>query len=133
MKVLVLARLCGVVLAAACFVPGCSESPTAPGATVTIAQVQPAGVAIGATVTVLGSGFSTTGNTVRLGPGYLRSVAASTPSTLQFTLRSYLHPCPPTVDICVQTIIVVQPGAYQLAVANEKGTSNAVTVQVLPQ
>jgi hypothetical protein len=113
---------------------GCGDSPIAPQAAVAVTQVQPAGVAIGATVTVLGSGFSTTGNTVKLGSGYLvSSVAATTPTALQFTLPSYLRYCPPGPGFCQANVIIVQPGPYQLTVTNEKGTSNAVTLQVLPQ
>jgi hypothetical protein len=113
---------------------GCGSSPANPSPYVTISQVQPAAAAIGATVVVQGSGFSTADNTVKFGSGYLgASVAATSATALQFALPSYLSPCPPGPLFCQTTVIIVRPGPYELTVTNPSGTSNTVTVQVLAQ
>jgi len=68
---------------------------------------------------------------VRIGDGYLGNLTSSDRSTLRFTLPAYLSPCPPEVQVCIQVVVEVKPGSYQVSVTNANGTSNAVTMQVV--
>jgi hypothetical protein len=109
---------------------GCHRSPVQPTETPRITSVQPSSAAVGQTVTLTGSGF-TGANTVQIGGGYVWNVAAADSTTLQFTLPQALQPCPPTAQVCIQVILLLQPGTYQVWVVNAGGSSNAATLQVV--
>jgi hypothetical protein len=96
----------------------------------TVLQVQPSAPAVGDTVTLSGSGFTVTENTIRIGTGYLAHVSTSDGSTLRFALPASLSPCPPEAQVCVQIVLQLTPGAYQLSVINANGTSAPITLQV---
>lgn len=119
-----------LVLAAALAVAGCGSSPAEPTAPPTITQVQPASAAVGATVTIVGTGFTEDSNTVELGNGYIAKLSTDDPTTLRFTVPEWLNPCPPTGQACIAVIFPLQPGSYSVVVTNAHGRSNMATVQV---
>jgi hypothetical protein len=129
------ATICIGLLAAAFAVSGCSSdtpsTPTPTGQPATLTQVQPATAAIGDTLTVSGTGFTATGNSVKIGAGYLHNIPSDDTKTLKFVLRSSLGACAPTVSLCTQQAIVLTAGSYKLAVVNVNGTSNEVALQVV--
>jgi hypothetical protein len=86
--------------------------------TPTISYLSPNSGAVGTSVTVYGSGFSSSGNTVRFGNGIISNLTSSDGRTVTFTVPSYL------------TGYGYQPvglGTYQVSVSNNTGVvSNAV-------
>jgi hypothetical protein len=118
------------VLVAALAMASCGPSPYQPSSAPTIAQVQPTTVAIGGTITLVGSGFTAGGNVVEFGDGYLGATLNSDTTVLRFTVPDYLDPCAPTAEMCIATIVMMTPGPYRVVVSNANGRSNAVTVQV---
>src|SRR3989338_10665024 len=63
----------------------------------TISSLQPTSGPIGTTVTITGSGFTSTGNTVNFGNGVIqKNVSSFDGKTVTFTIPSYISPyCPP--------------------------------------
>jgi hypothetical protein len=122
----------GLAFLAVCVSCGCARSsPTEPSPSPpTVRQIQPPAPAVGDTVTLSGTGF-TTDNTIKIGVGYLAHVSTSDPSTLRFALPASLSPCPPQAEVCMAVVLVVTPGTYQLSVINANGTSIPVTMQVV--
>jgi hypothetical protein len=122
------------LLAAALAISGCSSStpstPTPTGPPAKITQVEPASAAVGDSLTITGTGFQETGNSVKIGTGYLYNIPSDNTTTLKFALRGYLGACPPTVAVCTQQALPVTAGTYKLAVVNVNGTSNELTFEV---
>ncbi len=87
-----------------------------------IANLSPNSGAVGTVVTVNGSGFSPTGNTVRFGGGVITGVSSYDGRTLSFTVPSQLTG--PSSQ-------VVTVGTYNVSVSNFAGyTSNSVPFSV---
>ncbi|HEY4488104.1 MAG TPA: IPT/TIG domain-containing protein [Candidatus Paceibacterota bacterium] len=87
-----------------------------------IDRISPTSGTVGQTVTVYGSGFSYSGNTVRFGNGTIANVASYDGATLSFTVPQYL------TGYGMQ---YVTPGTYNVSVTNQSGvTSNAVSFAV---
>ena len=122
------------MLALATAVSGCgSDAPSTPtpsGPPSKISQVEPATCPIGDTVTITGTGFTATGNAVRIGTGYLYNIPSDNTTTLKFAVRGVLGVCSPTALVCTQQVQVLAPGTYKLAVVNVNGTSNEVAFEV---
>ncbi len=111
---------------------GCSTTPTTPtGPAPVLTKVSPTSAAIGDTITITGTGFTATGNTVKLGSGYTAALNSSTTTTLTFTVPSALGVCAPTAQACVALALTVSPGATTLAVLNSNGTSNELAFTVV--
>jgi hypothetical protein len=128
------ATICVGLLTAALAISGCGSSapstPTPTGPPATLTQVQPASAVIGDSLTLSGTGFEATGNSVKIGAGYLHNIPSDDTKTLKFVLRANLGACPPTTAVCTQQAIALTAGAYKLAVVNANGTSNEVSLQV---
>jgi len=118
--------LCLVVLSGAC-----GASIVGPGEPPVIQAIAPATAATGDVVTITGTGFSTTSNAVRIGAGYLPSLASSDGRSLRFSLPTTLSPCPPDAQVCVAMVVLLTPGTYKLVVTNDGGTSNEAALQVI--
>lgn len=93
------------------------------GGTPTINYITPQQGAVGSTVTIYGSGFSTTGNTVRFGNGIIVGVGGSyMGNSISFTVPSQL------TGYGSQPVTL---GTYQVSVSNAQGvTSNAMPFTV---
>lgn len=92
----------------------CPPAPVTPS----ITYLSPNSGAIGASVTVYGSGFSATGNTVRFGNGIITSLMSQDGHAISFTVPSQL------VGYGSQTVGL---GSYNISVSNSQGyTSNVL-------
>jgi hypothetical protein len=123
-----------LALLAACVLCGCARSSTAgPSASLapTVSQIQPSTPAVGDTVTLVGTGFTSTENTIKIGSGYLAHLSTADVSTLRFVLPSSLSPCPPEAQVCIQIVLDLTPGTYPVSVINANGTSIPVTMRVV--
>ena len=94
----------------------------------TISSLQPTSGPIGTTVTITGSGFTSTGNTVNFGNGVIqKNVSSFDGKTVTFTIPSYISPyCPPQM-FCSAVVYPVNPGSYNVSVTNGNGTSNSLS------
>ncbi|MDO8514148.1 MAG: peptidoglycan-binding protein [bacterium] len=96
----------------------CPPAPVTPSLT----YLNPNSGAVGATVTVYGSGFSTTGNTVRFGNGIITNIGSGDGHTMTFTVPSQL------VGYGTQVMTL---GTYNVSVSNSQGyTSNSLPFTV---
>src|SRR3989344_1256464 len=103
------------------FAYGYNYCPPAP-VTPSLISLSPSSGAVGATVTVYGSGFSTTGNTVRFGNGIIINIGSSDGRTITFTVPSQL------IGYGTQVMTL---GTYNVSVSNSQGyTSNTLPFTV---
>jgi hypothetical protein len=126
--------LLGVVLAAIgmmCCSLLSACSPTGPSSTPVLLSITPTTAAIGDAITIRGSGFVASGNSIKIGAGYLHGVATSDSTSLRFPLPSALTPCPPSTQICVALALLLAPGTHQVSVINAHGASNELPLQVV--
>lgn len=88
----------------------------------TIQYLSPTSGAVGATVTIYGSGFTTTGNTVRFGPGIITNINSGDGRALSFIVPSQV------TGYGSQSIALA---TYNISVTNSAGlTSNAIPFTV---
>jgi hypothetical protein len=124
-----------VVAIAAAGLTGCSLSstrgPAAPTAAPAVSGIGPSPASIGDTVTISGTGFTSTANAITFGIGYLHGVASADGASLRFALPAALTPCPPSAQVCVALAVLLTPGAYQVSVVNANGSSNGMPLQVV--
>jgi hypothetical protein len=119
----------GCALLASC--AASSVGPTASGAAPSLSQVAPLTGAVGASVTVRGSGFASTNNTVKFGRGYIRNLDSPDGTPIRFTVPGGLDLCPPdSITLCPGAYPPVTPGDYSIAVMTGGETSNSVTFTV---
>lgn len=119
-----------LLLAAAC-IDMSPFDPGAPGPRPTITRVQPTEPAVGDQVVITGTGFTPTGNALRIGAGYILRLASADSTTIRLALPSYLGACPPDQQVCVALALPMAPGTYKLSVINAHGTSNEVDFRVV--
>jgi len=107
----------------------------------TITNLNPSSGTVGTNVTITGSGFTPTGNTVNFGTGSLgmwQNLNSSNGMTLQFNATwNYTCPMPPPcigsqpcAIINCQQPAPPSPGTYPVTVINANGTSNSVNFNV---
>jgi hypothetical protein len=131
------ATICVGLLTAAVAISGCSSgtatpsAPTPAGPAPRLAQIQPTSAAVGDSLTATGTGFAATGNSVKIGAGYLHNIPSDDTTTLKFVLRGNLGACPPTATTCTQQALQLDTGSYNFAVVNANGSSNEVVLQVV--
>jgi hypothetical protein len=119
----------GFVIAASVVSACASDTGTAP--TPTVARLTPASAPVGATLTVTGAGFASTGNAVRIGGGYLLNLGSTGGTSITFALPPGLELCAPATQVCSAGYMEVRPGTYDVAVVTSKGvSSNTVTLTV---
>lgn len=100
---------------------GCSyyNCPTGP---ISITALSPQQGAVGSSVTIYGTGFSTTGNTVRFGNGIITNVTSNDGRAVTFVVPTTL------TGYGSQTVYL---GTYEVSVTNAAGaTSNALSFTV---
>jgi hypothetical protein len=121
--------VCVVVTALVC---ACGGSPAAPGHAPVVREIQPAELAVGDTAVLTGTGFAATGNGIHLGPGYLNGVPSSDGTSLRFVLPTALSACPPDTQVCIALAVLVTPGTYRVSIINANGTSNEISLRIVP-
>ena len=105
----------------------------------TINYLQPNSGAIGSSVTIMGSGFTPTGNRIIFGstgieknPSY--SLNSSDGRTIVFTVPSSDYvACLYSIPACMIAERLIQPGNYNVSVINSNGTSNQITFTATSQ
>ena len=97
-----------------------------------ISSLQPNSGPVGTLVTIIGSGFTETGNTVKVGAGYIRNLN-SLNNTIEFVVPDGLGICNPySLAPCplIGAYPPVRPGEYLVSVINVNGQSNSVVFTV---
>ena len=116
--------------------------PEGTGFTPAISRITPGAAAIGALVTMTGSRFTPTDNTLafdgaflggRYHTAYLNHLKSPNGTTLAFELPDGLSACGQT-DACIEIRLPLIPGTYRVALLNAHGASGIVpfTVAVTP-
>ena len=119
----------GCTFAASCAAAGLA--PSAGAAPPSVDRLTPLSGAVGATVTIQGSGFAAENNIVKFGPGYIRNLPSSDGTTVRFTVPDGLDMCSPNPGgPCPGAYPRVSPGDYPVAVMSQGETSNNVTFTV---
>jgi len=98
--------------------------------------INPSFGTVGTTVTLTGTGFLPTGNTIHFGVGGIKNVASyNNGTTLTFRVPSYVSPCDLVVGeyMCGAPVMEITPGSYTVFVSNRQGESNRVTFKVTEQ
>ncbi|MDO8590026.1 MAG: IPT/TIG domain-containing protein [bacterium] len=90
-----------------------------------ITALKPVSGMVGTNVTITGSNFTSTNNSVAFGAGYLHGLS-SNGTTITFTLPSDLNTCPPD-RMCILSLLrwQVVPGSHPVSVINSGGMSNS--------
>ncbi len=96
-----------------------------------ITSLLPASGPVGTTVTIYGSGFGTSWNTVNFGSNIIPNVYSTNGTSMTFTVPSYTSPaCLYSTPACSLPQTQVISGPYSVSVYNANGTSNAVNFTV---
>ncbi|MEK7650731.1 MAG: peptidoglycan-binding protein [Patescibacteria group bacterium] len=109
---------------------GVTQSPA-------ISALSPASAAVGAQVTITGSGFTSSGNKIKFGdlntelnPSYSLN-STNNGTTLTFTVpTSRYYACSAGNPPCLVAQYLTPPGVYPVSVTNANGTSNTVNFTV---
>lgn len=103
---------------------------TAPGPAPIIQSLTPTSVRVGATVTLTGTGFTSSPNAVLLN-GQVGTVGNVSGNTLTFIVPASVTPFCNTETTCPATAQVVSPGNYKVKVVNANGTSNEAPLIII--
>lgn len=119
---------------------GCGIAvPPPPPSGVTLQSISPSSGLITTTITLTGTGFTPTGNDVKIDSllsnwsgysGYITNLSPLNNSTLQFVLPPTLDSCRSTELRCIGAALLVHPGDYKISVVNSSGTSNSLIFTV---
>ena len=109
---------------------GCASAvsaPTSAQSAATLASLTPASGSVGSSVTLTGSGFAASGNTVKFGAGFIKNLSSPDGRTLRFTVPSTLDECPPAslgLGVpCPDTQRAVVPGVYAITLVGSGAPS----------
>lgn len=96
--------------------------------------LSPASGPVGTSITLTGTGFTSTGNIVLFGSGAIPNLTSSDGKTITFVLPTSLnYACYYSVPRCLMMLMPtfsVNAGTYQVSVKNANGTSNQITFTV---
>ena len=118
-----------ITLAAAACIGSSPFAPLRPRPA--IEQILPSPASVGDQVTITGTGFTATGNALKIGAGYILRLDSTDSTSIRLTLPSYLGACPPNQEVCVALALPLAPGDYKLSVINANGTSNQISFAVV--
>src|SRR3989338_2165129 len=94
-----------------------------------LSNLAPATGRVGTLVTLTGTGFAYTGNTVHFGVGGTANLTSSNNgTTLYFTIPAYVSPCDVLGQgyVCAQYLQQVTPGTYPIYVSNARGQTGTL-------
>lgn len=103
-----------------------------------IERISPAEASIGTEISVIGSGFTATSNSLQFGAGfaYINNLTSPDGKTIMFVLPESFDTCNPDGNICAEFLSRPIPGqTYEVTVINTNGRSNSVkfTVTSVPE
>jgi hypothetical protein len=98
----------------------------------TLTAISPNSGVVGSVVTLTGTNFTATGNTVNFGGSVYRNLTSSNSgTTISFAIPSETHySCLDSAPACALATALIQPGTYLLSVTNANGTSNSMKFTV---
>ncbi len=117
---------------ASCTTPGPEPIPVATSTPI-ISSISPTSGLAGANVTLTGSGFSSTGNTVHFDIGVVPNISSADGKTLTFQIPNVIQPaCTLIKEMpCLLAIRQTTQGTYNISVYNADNlSSNTVTFEV---
>ena len=106
-----------------------TQKPSSP----VIESISPIEVPIGAEISIIGSGFALTKNSLQFGSGfaYINDLVSSDGKTITFTLPGSFDTCNPDGSTCAEFLSQPIPGqTYEVTVVNANGKSNSVNFTV---
>jgi IPT/TIG domain-containing protein len=109
---------------------GCTASSVAPSAAPVITAAQPLSGPVGTRVTITGTGFSPTANTINFGVSAFPNVPGTNGSIVFFIPMQTNPPCRNATPPCEIATALITPGDYALSVSTLQGMSNAMTFTV---
>jgi len=120
------------VCAAATVLIACESSGSiTPSSTPTMSSLQPSSGPVGTRVTISGTGFRDIGNTIKFGSSAYPNVAGQSERTIVFTIPEATNPpCRNVTPPCGIASALITPGAYDVSVTNDQGTSNTISFTV---
>ncbi len=96
-----------------------------------VSSLSPVSGAAGSQVTIIGTGFTSTNNTVTFAGNPITGLN-SNGTSLTFTVPSAINPsCYYSTPQCLAPAVIIQPGAYDVTVTNANGASNVVNFTVI--
>jgi hypothetical protein len=103
-----------------------------PTSAVKISALNPTSGLVNTQVTITGSGFASTGNTINFGSGtVIPNLSSTNGASIIFTVPDATNPaCRLVTPPCAVLSSVITPGDYAVTVSNSHGTSNAKTFSV---
>jgi hypothetical protein len=112
--------------------PGIVSPQTTPAAPL-IKNISPSAAHIGAKVSIIGSGFTPTKNSLQFGSGfgYINNLTSPDGRTIIFTPPEAFDTCNPDGSACAEFLSRPIPGqTYEVSVINANGRSNSVSFTV---
>jgi hypothetical protein len=111
--------------------PNPTPAPTSPAAaSPSISSLNPSSGNVGTQVTVLGSGFTPTNNTVKFGSTSLSGISSNSGSSLVFTVPSQNTQNCNSNGACTNSVEQLPSGDFQVSVSTANGTSNSLTFTI---
>ena len=108
----------------------CSGTGVSPSSSPVMTSVQPLTGPVGTRVTIVGTGFSASANTINFGASAYPHVQSMN-GTIVFVIPMATNPpCRNVTPPCEIATALITPGDYMLSVTTGQGTSNAVTFTV---
>jgi Putative peptidoglycan binding domain/IPT/TIG domain len=104
------------------------DDRTKPTLPLTIRTVHPEVGNIGSTITINGTGF-TSSNSIKFGSHIIQNVNSVDGTSLSFNVPEYINPCG-TNTLCMAPAYKTTPGWYPVTVQNTKGISNSIEFAV---
>jgi hypothetical protein len=97
-----------------------------------IERILPVEAPVGAGISIIGSGFTPTENSLKFGNlSYINNLVSSDGKTITFTLPELFDACNPTGTVCAEFVNRLFPGQmYEVVVINANGQTNSVNFTV---
>jgi hypothetical protein len=120
-------------LAAVVSIACSSSNGMSPSPTPTILSLQPLTGPVGTRVTITGTGFSDSSNTINFGASAYPNIPGANTTLIVFVVPTVTNPpCRNVTPPCAIASTLITPGVYGLSVTNPQGTSNSISFAVTP-
>lgn len=119
------------VFAIAMVFVACHSSDVSPSTAPTITSLQPISGAVGTRVVITGTGFQDNANSINFGQSAYPNVTGDSSTSIVFVIPTSSNPpCRNVTPPCAIASVLITPGAYDISVTNDRGTSNALSFAV---